>query len=61
MDDWDLGSPGRNAKAQGDPCTTAYEWRYRLTQEIKAKFPADAKNIVLIGPNWPQHGREDSL
>jgi hypothetical protein len=49
MDDWDLGSPGCKAKVQGDPCTTAYEWRYRLAQEIKTKFPADAKDILLIG------------
>jgi hypothetical protein len=49
MDDWEVGDPGCSARVQGDPCTTAYEWRYRLAEAIKAAFPSSAKNIVLIG------------
>jgi len=49
MDDWQVGSPGCTTSKQGDPCTTAFEWRYRLVQEIKRLFPPGAKNIVLIG------------
>ena len=49
MDDWEVGDPGCTTTRQGDPCTTAYEWRYRLVQEIHRLFPADARNLVLIG------------
>src|SRR5262249_57686620 len=49
MDDWEVGDPGCATTKQGDPCTTAYEWRYRLVQEINRLFPATAKNIILIG------------
>lgn len=49
MDDWEVGDPGCTTTRQGDPCTTAYEWRYRLVQEIHRLFPAGAKNLVLIG------------
>jgi hypothetical protein len=40
MDDWEVGDPGCSATQQGDPCTTAYEWRYRLAQEIDRLYPA---------------------
>lgn len=49
MDDWEVGDPGCSTSKQGDPCTTAFEWRYRLAQEIQQHFPADAKNIILVG------------
>lgn len=49
MDDWEVGDPGCTAKVQGDPCTTAYEWRFRLVQEINRLFGATAKNIILVG------------
>jgi hypothetical protein len=49
MDDWEVGDPGCATTKQGDPCTTAYEWRYRLVQEINRLFPPTAKNIILIG------------
>lgn len=49
MDDWEVGDPGCTSQRQGDPCTTAYEWRFRLVQEIHRLFPASAKNIILIG------------
>lgn len=49
MDDWEVGDPGCATTKQGDPCTTAYEWRYRLAQEINRLFPSTAKNIILIG------------
>lgn len=49
MDDWEVGDPGCTTAKQGDPCTTAYEWRYRLKRTIETQFPADAKNIILIG------------
>ncbi|HEY0606833.1 MAG TPA: hypothetical protein VGD58_28195 [Herpetosiphonaceae bacterium] len=49
MDDWEVGDPGCTTTKQGQPCTTAYEWRYRLAREIESKFPADAKNIILVG------------
>jgi len=49
MDDWQVGDPGCAATRQGDPCTTAYEWRYRLVGEIHRLFPAGAKNLVIIG------------
>jgi hypothetical protein len=49
MDDWEVGDPGCTTTRQGDPCTTAYEWRYRLVQEIRRLFPPSAKNIILIG------------
>jgi pimeloyl-ACP methyl ester carboxylesterase len=49
MDDWEVGDPGCTTSRQGDPCTTAHEWRFRLAQEIKRLFPPTAKNIILIG------------
>jgi hypothetical protein len=49
LDDWEVGDPGCPATAQGQPCTTAYEWRHRLAQEIQQHFPPDARNIILIG------------
>jgi pimeloyl-ACP methyl ester carboxylesterase len=49
MDDWEVGDPGCTTSRQGDPCTTAYEWRHRLVQEIRRLFPPTAKNIILIG------------
>ncbi len=49
MDDWEVGDPGCSTTQQGQPCTTAYEWRYRLAQEVNRLFPAPAKNVVLIG------------
>ncbi|HEX8114173.1 MAG TPA: hypothetical protein VF516_40870 [Kofleriaceae bacterium] len=49
MDDWEVGDPGCASTRQGDPCTTAYEWRFRLVQEIRRLFPPTATNIVLIG------------
>src|SRR5512139_422824 len=48
MDDWEVGDPGCTTTQQGDPCTTAYEWRYRLAQEINSFYPAPAQNVVLI-------------
>ena len=49
MDDWKVGDPGCSTTQQGDPCTTAYEWRYRLAQEIDRLYPAPASNVILIG------------
>ncbi|HEX6290097.1 MAG TPA: hypothetical protein VFZ66_12945 [Herpetosiphonaceae bacterium] len=49
MDDWEVGDPGCTTTKQGQPCTTAYEWRYRLAREIESKFPGDAKNVILVG------------
>jgi len=49
MDGWSVGSPGCTTTAQGQPCTTAYEWRYRLAGQIVANFGASAKNVILIG------------
>ncbi len=49
MDDWEVGDPGCSTTQQGDPCTTAYEWRYRLREEIERLYPAPASNIILIG------------
>lgn len=49
MDDWEVGDPGCATGRQGEPCTTAFEWRYRLAQEIQERFPPDARNIILIG------------
>src|SRR5262249_12581039 len=49
MDDWEVGDPGCSTSQQGDPCTTAYEWRYRLAQEVNRLFPAPRRNIVLVG------------
>ena len=49
MDDWEVGDPGCATSAQGEACTAAYEWRYRLVQEIDRLFPGEARNIVLIG------------
>jgi hypothetical protein len=48
MDDWEVGDPGCSASKQGDPCTTAYEWRYRLAQEIKDRFGPNARNVILV-------------
>src|ERR1700753_3811664 len=48
-DDGEVADPGCTTQVQGDPCTTAYEWRFRLVQEIKRLFPATAKNIILVG------------
>ena len=48
MDDWEVGDPGCDATVQGEPCTTAYEWRYRLASEIEDHFPADARNVILV-------------
>lgn len=49
MDDWKVGDPGCSTTQQGDPCTTAYEWRYRLAQEINRLYPSPKKNIILVG------------
>ena len=51
MDDWSIGSSGCSptSTAQGQTCTTAYEWRSRLANEIKVRFPGTARNIVLVG------------
>ena len=49
LDDWEVGDPGCSTTQQGEPCTTAYEWRYRLAQEVDRLFPAPAKNVILIG------------
>ena len=49
MDDWEVGDPGCTTTKQGHPCTTAYEWRYRLAREIEGSFPAGAKNVILVG------------
>jgi hypothetical protein len=48
MDDWTVGA-GCSTTAQGQPCTTAYEWRWRLKREIETKFGAGAKNVILVG------------
>ena len=45
MDDWEVGDPGCSTTRQGDPCTSAFEWRYRLAGEINRLFPAPARNI----------------
>ena len=49
MDDWEVGDPGCTTSTQGDACTTAYEWRYRLAKEINYYYPAPAQNVILIG------------
>ena len=49
MDDWEVGDPGCSTSQQGDPCTTTYEWRYRLAEEIERLYPSPADNVVLIG------------
>jgi hypothetical protein len=49
MDDWEVGDPGCSTTTQGDPCTTGYEWRYRLVQEINRLYPSPKKNIVIVG------------
>ncbi|MEO8604726.1 MAG: hypothetical protein ABI629_19310 [bacterium] len=49
MDDWEVGDPGCSTTRQGDPCTAAYEWRYRLAQEINRLFPDPASPVILIG------------
>jgi hypothetical protein len=49
MDDWEVGDPGCSTTQQGQPCTTAYEWRFRLAAEVNRLFPAPAKNVVFIG------------
>ena len=48
LDDWTVGTAAFTS-VQGDPGTTAFEWRYRVAQEIHRLFPEDAKNIVLVG------------
>jgi hypothetical protein len=49
MDDWEIGDPGCSTTRQGDPCTTAYEWRWRLAEEIDRLHPPPRKNVVLVG------------
>src|SRR5690349_15235784 len=49
MDDWEVGDPGCSTTRQGDPCTSAFEWRYRLAGEINRLFPPPARNIILVG------------
>jgi pimeloyl-ACP methyl ester carboxylesterase len=49
MDDWEIGDPGCTTTQQGDPCTTAYEWRQRLVNEINYYYPSPRQNIVLVG------------
>ena len=49
MDDWEAGDPGCSAARQGEPCTTAYEWRYRLAGELRRRLPEGSRNVVLIG------------
>jgi pimeloyl-ACP methyl ester carboxylesterase len=49
MDDWEVGDPGCTTTKQGDPCTTAFEWRYRLAMEINRLYPSPKKNIILVG------------
>ncbi|HYC53431.1 MAG TPA: hypothetical protein VEL28_00615 [Candidatus Binatia bacterium] len=49
MDDWEVGDPGCTTSRQGEPCTSAFEWRYRLAREIERLFPEPARNIVLVG------------
>ena len=49
MDDWEVGDPGCSTTRQGDPCTSAYEWRFRLAGEINRLFPSPARNIILVG------------
>lgn len=56
MDDWEVGDPGCLASRPGDPCTTAYEWRYRLAREIEAKFPAGAHAHLVQGLPYPRVG-----
>jgi pimeloyl-ACP methyl ester carboxylesterase len=48
MDDWEVGDPGCTTQRQGDPCTTAFEWRFRLASEIDRLYPGK-HNLVLIG------------
>jgi hypothetical protein len=48
MDDWEVGDPGCTTQRQGDPCTTAFEWRFRLASEIERLYPGK-RNLVLIG------------
>jgi len=48
MDDWEVGDPGCTTTKQGQPCTTAFEWRWRLAREIERRFPTGTKNIVLV-------------
>jgi len=49
MDDWEAGDPGCESAKQGEPCTTGFEWRFRLAREIERHFGPDAQNVVLIG------------
>ena len=49
MYDWEVGDPGCSTTRQGDPCTSAFEWRYRLAGEIERLFPSPARNIILVG------------
>lgn len=48
MDQWSVGYDGCGSEVPGDPCTTAYEWRWRLRAEIEAQLPG-ADNLVIIG------------
>jgi hypothetical protein len=48
IDHLSVGYDGCGSQTQGDPCTTAYEWRYRVRAEIDALLP-DADNLVLVG------------
>lgn len=49
IDDWEVGAPGCETTRQGDPCTTAFEWRYRLAREIERLFPNGESNLILVG------------
>ena len=49
LDDWEAGDPGCETSEQGEPCTTAYEWRYRLAREIDRLLGPDARNIIIVG------------
>ena len=48
MDQWNVGYDGCGSEVPGDPCTTAYEWRWRLRAQIEALLPG-ADNLVIIG------------
>lgn len=48
LDRWHVGFGECGSELQGDPCTTAYEWRYRLREQIEQRLRG-AEHIVLIG------------
>ncbi len=48
LDQWRVGYDDCGSRVPGDPCTTAYEWRWRLRAEIEAQLPG-ADNLVIIG------------